>query len=199
MLEHSSKYFAALPTPLDCNVFQAFNEKLIVLPERWNLVFLDFNHRSFGRHLLKNALINILTLQESMCCALIAKGGECSCPAAFNLQMQFLSVVLGSLVTTLKTMTNKGLDLSQTAQCNTTSNNEDIAKQFNTFFDQEIENKGSIVNNSGGILRLSIKGSVEIGNQTVATYTDDNGIVLEPGMEIKPIKAYYRIGTTHVS
>lgn len=181
-------------------MFQAFNEALVLLPERWNLVFLDFNQRSFDRSLLNKTKINILALEGDVCCLLQnSEGGGCSCPLDFNVQRSFVKLITDSLVDVLKSMIDGGLNTSVAVQCNETFYDDEIRKQFISLFEKELEKHEKIVRNSSGVLHLFANGTIEVENEIVARYGADGGLSLEKGKNVKAVKPFYRIGTTHVS
>lgn len=181
-------------------MLQAFNEALVLLPERWNLVFLDFNQRSFDRNALNKTKINILALDDDVCCLLQdSEGDECSCPLDFDVQKSFVKLIADALTEVFKNMIANGLITSISVHCNETSYDEEIRKQFLVLFERELEKYEKIVRNSSGILQLLANGTIEVDNEIVARYDADGALSLEKGKNIKPVKAFYRIGTTHVS
>lgn len=96
-------------------------------------------------------------------------------------------------------MIKANVKVSSEVKCNTTSYDEEAAKQFWDSFEAELERLQGVMYNDSGVIRMNANGSIEIGNETVASYIDGKGMVIQEGKKINPIKAFYRIGTTHVS
>lgn len=181
-------------------MFQAFNEALVLLPERWNLVFLDFNQHLFNRSVLNKTKINILALENGVCCLLQnPERNNCNCPLDFNMQKSFLKLIIDLLAEVFKNMMATGLNTSLAVQCNETFYDEEIHKQFLLLFEKEMKKHERIVRNSSGVLHLFVNGTIEVDNEIVARYDADGELSLEKGKNIKPVKPFYRIGTTHVS
>ncbi|KAF2897577.1 hypothetical protein ILUMI_08598, partial [Ignelater luminosus] len=175
----------------------ANQENLMKFPERWNLVFLDFKYENFIKNLKVNK-INLLRMENVVCCALQGLS-TCNCPNDFNLQKSFLKLMMEQIIQTLARMSN--YKLSEEIVCDTNKYNESIIQRFKKMFLRAYSDNGNIVEKDG-IFRMKIKAVVEIGtgltNPEVAGKFDNNQeLIIEDGVEIKPIKAFYRVGSTH--
>lgn len=148
---------------------------------------------------MKGNKLNILALSTSICCSLQATTETCNCPVDLNIPKTFSSLLLHSLASVFDNMIKANVKVSSEVKCNTTSYDEEAAKQFWDSFEAELERLQGVMYNDSGVIRMNANGSIEIGNETVASYIDGKGMVIQEGKKINPIKAFYRIGTTHVS
>ncbi|XP_044745802.1 ionotropic receptor 25a [Coccinella septempunctata] len=179
---------------------KALDEGLVTLPERWNLVFTDFQHQNFDRKLIYGKPINLLTLDERVCCNFIGKSPSCSCPRKFNLQQEFLVALLEEIQRIFLKLKNEGYQISDGADCEEGSFNLDLSKKFDKLFHDVLKSSDRFYENRG-VVRVKIYGNVEVGtkvsSEIVASFDDSDGIKVAPGKNIKAVKAYYRIGITH--
>lgn len=176
-------------------MLQAFQECLVSLPDRWNILFTDFSYNNFDRNKLNGTRINLLYLEKEACCIMMNFENECSCPDNFVPEKEFLRIVLTiseNISSALKSLRIEPL----TDNCKSTVNDESYKEHFYDALSEQLEQHAAI-NNVRGNLKLILNGTVELEKQAVAQYR--NEIVVEEGKQIKPIKAFYRVGTTYVS
>lgn len=176
-------------------IFQrALSENLVILPERWNLVFLDFNYENFNSNLTNALPVNILYIKNQICCKLLEKI-ECQCPKNFNLQKEFFENVLRILIEIINNLSKKGTELH--LNCDNTENKRKNQIQF-------YENLKEMVLFSNFMylkdlkLYLAVNGTTKISNEIVAQYSHKNGITVIDGKTVTKNTPFYRIGVTHV-
>lgn len=171
------------------------------MPERWNLVFLDFQYKQFNKKLLKNLPINLLYTDEEICCRFL-KTENCECPQDFNLQENFLILITNILVNVLKTMQDQNLEFTTNLKCDDSQFNEATRNRFYEILQKEIDSNDLVYKENFG-LHININGGIEIENgetpEKVAKYNYKSGVSLLDGKKIEPITPFFRIGITHVS
>ena len=182
--------------------FQAIQENLFSLPDRWNLAFTDLHYNKFFQQIQINELITILTLNEEMCCSLL-KNPSCTCSQNFVLQEHFLYDTVRLISDIIKKLSSENY-LLQDIACNASSAIQatNTIERYDDLLDKMLRNEWNILK-SDGSLRLKVRGSVEVVSNnsetvTVATYTDGIGFIFEGGRNILPSKRFYRIGVTEV-
>lgn len=138
-------------------------------------------------------------MENGVCCALL-KLSTCNCPNDFNLQKSFLKLMLEQVIQTLAKMSN--YKLSEEIECDLRKYNESITQRFKKLFLRAYSDNGNIIEEDG-IFRIKIKAVAEIGTsftnpEVVAKLDNNQELIVEDGADIKPLKAFYRVGTTHV-
>lgn len=180
--------------------FQALEEGLFTLADRWNLVFLDFDYKQTFPQFLLYESISLITLDEAVCCSLL-EIPNCVCPIKFLTQKQFLIYTLKVLINVIDTLNSED-KLLESVTCNSTKNDEETLSRFKEILASSID-RDSNIEETNGCLRLKIIGSVDVIEHEdisrIGTFSDDSGFVLENGKQIKPIRTFYRVGVTHVS
>nr|ALR72538.1 ionotropic receptor 8a [Colaphellus bowringi] len=181
----------------------ALEENLVTLPERWNLVFLDFHHKSFDRGLLKKMPVNLLTLDAGLCCQLLNLNSYCECPSRFNTSKMFLKIALNMLVTAIEELFKDDFKFHDNIDCDsnfTKDNEESVRKTFEEVLNKAVGNDNLIRLDNSSNLRLKTTGSIEIGTdvgtEVFAKY-ENEAITALRNKIVKPIKAFYRVGITH--
>ncbi|XP_063910401.1 ionotropic receptor 25a isoform X2 [Zophobas morio] len=172
----------------------AVEENLVTLPERWNLLFLDFQQKEFNRELVRNLPINLLYIEEEICCKFL-KTEQCECPHDFNLQENFLVLATDLVKRVLHTMVSDDVELTTNLSCDSRYN-EDARSKFYTLLQQEVDLEPLIYKENFG-LYVNIEGTIEANSEKVAEYNYKTGVTVVDGKQIKPITAFYRIGITH--
>lgn len=159
-------------------------------------MFLDFNFNKFDRNLLNTDPINLLRLDNDLCCAFLHQEAGCVCPEHFNLQQEFTLTAVAMIEDVLNSVVQENLELTGNLKCNETAFNMGVFKRFREILDQKID-EHSLIGMDKDTIRLKFSGNIDIGsNQSVAKLTE-NRIVVSEGQSISPIKSYYRIGITH--
>ncbi|KAG5868015.1 hypothetical protein JTB14_037908 [Gonioctena quinquepunctata] len=179
----------------------ALRENLLTLPERWNLVFLDFQHKSFNRSLIMNKPVNLLTLNADLCCQLLNLDSNCDCPDDFSAQKELLRISLNILIQGFEKLFKGDIQLENAIDCNSNTTNFDdkSLERFEEYLNDFVGNQNLIELNDSN-LRLKTTGSIEIGTKVntemIARYENETISIMENSF-IKPIKAFYRVGITH--
>ncbi|RZC33968.1 glutamate receptor ionotropic, kainate 2, partial [Asbolus verrucosus] len=176
----------------------AKDEHLVTLAERWNLVFLDFQYKQFDKNIINNLPINLLYINEEVCCKFLEKE-ECECPHDFNLQEHFLVLIIEILKKIVNTMITEDLQFAANLSCQD-HYNDHIRNRFYELLEQEVD-QNPLVYKENYALHIDINGTVDIGSsqgtETVALYNFKKGITVLEGKTINPITPFYRIGITH--
>lgn len=120
-------------------------------------------------------------------------GNECTCPENFIPEKQFIRSVLMISLKICADLKPNGVAFG----CNNSANDEDYNKRFYDTLSRKLE-QYNFIKKVGSSLMLILNGSIETEQQIVGQYSE-NEIVAEEGKQIKPIKAFYRVGTTYVS
>lgn len=137
----------------------------------------------------------LLYLDKESCCVIMGLESGCTCANNFIPAREFLYVVL----TTLGDICSFVVPIEPSIDgCNnTTIDDNDYSKQFLDALNEKLNQYG-FINDIHGTLELILDGIIENEQQIVALYR--NSVVLPTeGKQIKPIKAFYRVGTTYVS
>nr|WJJ63357.1 ionotropic receptor 8a [Pachyrhinus yasumatsui] len=177
---------------------QAQNEDLLTLPDRWNLVFTDFQEKSFPRSILGNNSVSLLYLHSQLCLDLIEKD---QCPMDFTLQDQFLYWLAIALDKVTKHLLDEKLEFpNEIFECNKTKFPEDTKERFEELLDQVISDYYKVLSKIGYTIRVSVRGEVEkLYNgsfQVIAQYKYGR-LEVRQAKKITPIKPFYRIGIAH--
>ncbi|XP_023311227.1 ionotropic receptor 25a [Anoplophora glabripennis] len=174
------------------------DEELVTRPDRWNLVFLDFNYDNFEEKLMYNKSINLLTLDKNMCCNLLNRKDFCYCPDSFNLQEEFFKKVLSVIVKSLEALVKDGQKHTNDIRCNATAYDNQTKLSFEEIFENKISRNQLYKNNS--IVSVKVEGTIKIGRnesyEVVLRYLNDV-MELQQGKTVNPIRPFYRIGITH--
>ncbi|KAL3274820.1 hypothetical protein HHI36_019603 [Cryptolaemus montrouzieri] len=179
---------------------KALDEGLVTLPERWNLIFLDFDQKNFDRTLIYGKPINLLFLDEEVCCRVLDTPSPCSCTKNVNVQEKILEFVLSKIHQIFVSMKNEEYEIRRNINCEETSDNEDLKKRFDKLF-HDVLKSTDVIYEDREVVRMKIRGTVEVGTRLssdlIAKYDTDTGMRLLPNKRIKAIKPFYRIGITH--
>jgi hypothetical protein len=166
---------------------------LFTIPERWYLAFLDFSYDHFNKDLLFNNTINLLKLDKQMCCHFQS---NCSCDE--KLQHKLLQKVVTILGGILEAIYQQGVTIPTHTVCNVTQEGYSLVNIFKGAIEETFKDD-PIINLDDMHFSLRALGIVEVGLNVVAKLGSDQTLVVEDGKEVKPVKPFYRIGTTHVS
>lgn len=153
------------------------------------------SYSNFDRKYLNNTPIHLLYLDKKTCCIMMNLQNECRCPNNFNPKKEFLYIILMILEDISSDVV---LENTHIYGCNNSNVNE---RDYNKRFYQELSvklNQYNFIRNAQGNVELILNGIIETEQNTVAQYRNE-AIVTEEGKQIKPIKAFYRVGTTYVS
>ena len=159
------------------------------------MLFLDFEQKEFNRELVRNLPINLLYIEEEICCKFL-KTEQCECPHDFNLQENFLVLATDLVKKVLHTMVSDDVELTTNLSCDSRYN-EDARSKFYKLLQQEVDLEPLIYKENFG-LYVNIEGTIEANSEKVAEYNYKTGVTVVDGKQIKPITAFYRIGITHV-
>ncbi|KAJ8936674.1 hypothetical protein NQ318_023141 [Aromia moschata] len=194
--------YAIIATTKNMNTLFEFalEEELVTRSDRWNLVFLDFHHTSFNRQLVYNTSVSLLTLDESVCCHFLGVKIPCQCPEEFELQQQFLSSVVSTIIKVIDTITKDSLELTNNLRCNgTISYNENTKKRFDRLINYIFETQDYVSRENYKLVNI-VEGAIEVGKtnstEKIAKY-DGNVVEVLQGKVVKPVRPFYRIGITH--
>ncbi|CAG9859593.1 unnamed protein product [Phyllotreta striolata] len=176
----------------------ALRENLVILPERWNLVFLDFHSNALDRNLIAKGSVNILTLNPELCCYFTSSNDDCNCPRDFDLRKHFLQKSLTVIADAVSGLLKEGTSI-ETPLCDGKIANEGLQKSFDDRLFSTFANDDFMYYNYSKI-RLRSFGSIGIGNngsvELVVSYDDGHATLVE-NKTIQPIKAFYSIGVSH--
>ncbi|XP_063898976.1 glutamate receptor ionotropic, kainate 4 [Helicoverpa armigera] len=179
---------------------RAVKEKLVRRDYRWNLVLTDYSTLE-----LSQLVLPTVTLQADPgeCCKLM-KREDCSCPNDFqrkqyilNALIQYIAEVYSKLDRDLPLVTSSISCEEPEATMNSTRDR--LYRQFAE--DTEISNETLFywdMDRSGLFLRSRFILSTykpTAGQQTIATWSADEEYKLLPGVELEPLKMFFRIGT----
>lgn len=174
----------------------------MTLPQRWNLLFRDFKYEQFEKNLVKNKSINLLHLNDDLCCRFLTNSKSCDCPDNFDLQEYFFKLVVDELLQILTIMLKQDLKLTDKLECNITKYNNNLKSTFDELYGKHISLNHPLIYNDNDVLRVKTVGSIEVGTSNgidkIATFDYDNDITVIKGKQIDPIKPFYRVGTAHV-
>ncbi|XP_047039260.1 glutamate receptor ionotropic, kainate 5 [Helicoverpa zea] len=179
---------------------RAVKEKLVRRDYRWNLVLTDYSTLE-----LSQLVLPTVTLQADPgeCCKLMRRE-DCSCPNDFqrkqyilNALIQYMAEVYSKLDRDLSLVTSSISCEEPEATMNSTR--DKLYRQFAE--DTEISNETLFywdMDRSGLFLRSRFILSTykpTAGQQTIATWSADEEYKLLPGVELEPLKMFFRIGT----
>lgn len=120
----------------------------------------------------------------------------CECSENFVPEKQFLQFLVAIFRDIIASVTRTNMSIYNEI-CNlTTITDDNYSKRFYDVLNEKLE-QYSFITNLHGNLALNLNGTIELGQQVIAQYK--NEIVEEEGKQIKPIRAFYRVGTTYVS
>ncbi|XP_050513075.1 ionotropic receptor 25a [Diabrotica virgifera virgifera] len=176
----------------------AVQEDIVKLPERWNLVFLDFEFHKFNQALVANKPINILNVAMDICCILTDQGNLCDCPTDFNLRQQFFRRVLFLILSSVEEMIAEGIEFP-VFDCDEPQPREQIHKVFEDLLASNIENDNLLVYNTSRVSMKTYGYFKVVKNNSInilAKY-DDGVVHMLDNNTIKPLRAFYGIGVTH--
>lgn len=160
------------------------------------LLFTDGYGHTFNRSLLRNRAMNLLTVEVGVCCLLNPSPKNCSCEENVNIQNSVLHLVMQPLISNLDEILK---DKWEIPNLHTPNRYKIETKQLkdllsDTFLKEYITLQDSLI-------KMKIVGHVEIGNnistEEVAIFRD-NKLIIPKNKTVKPIKAFYRVGITHV-
>ncbi|KAH1010063.1 hypothetical protein HUJ05_004423, partial [Dendroctonus ponderosae] len=179
-------------------VSQALNEDLMSLSDRWNLVFTDFETGIFDKSLFQNQTPSLMYLKPELCLDLSIQS---RCPSNFVLNEQFLYWLAWGLSRLAKMAAEESLEFPEKEfQCGKTTFSEDTKERLGDMLDSIIADNSNVLSLTGRSVKVSVRGNVEKmingSFQTIAQYTNGK-LTPEPGKQIDPIRAFYRIGITH--
>nr|WJO13358.1 ionotropic receptor IR8a [Spodoptera frugiperda] len=179
---------------------RAVKEKLVRRNYRWNLVLTDYSSVEVGQLVLPTV---ILQSDPGECCKLLRKD-ECNCPSDFqrkqhiiNSLILYLSEVYSKLEGDL-TLTTSSIQCED-PQPSMNTTRDRLFKQFAE--DSEISNETVFFwdgDRSGLFLRSRFMLSTykpEDGQQAIATWSAGEDYKLLPGIELEPLRMFFRIGT----
>ncbi|KAF5281024.1 hypothetical protein FQA39_LY05229 [Lamprigera yunnana] len=166
-------------------------EELLRLPERWNLVFLDFAQDFSPKENISR--INLLKISAKTCCKLQALA-RCTCQDDFNLQRTFLNLIIEQLSHVLHEIAQDDYNLSGKVSCFAEKYPNAIGREIKKRLNYTGKHSGNFqeVNHS---FRLKIQATVEVDNQTIATYDDNQDLIVDENAKISSVKLFFRVGT----
>ncbi|XP_034948980.1 ionotropic receptor 25a [Chelonus insularis] len=178
----------------------------------WNLVFTDMNYNKFSY--IKdpsslNVSINVITMNQRVCCKLLGLTTTCDCPSDFQVHHTYLEQFMILLVKVLKKMDteNDGVKLEpKTSQCISVSNNADddpIIKSFKNTINATAAMEPNILKYvpSTNLMSYQAHFDVELmeksGLEKLANWTTSSDLAIAPGKIITPERRFFRVGTAY--
>lgn len=152
------------------------------------------SYTDFDRKNLNSTPIYLLYLDRESCCVMMGLENSCSCPNNFIPQKEFLKILLTTLGNICSFISPNGPGIDY---CNSTTNDDDYSKQFLDALNKKLK-QYNFINYLHGTLELILNASIETEQQIVALYRNEEVLAAE-GKQVKPIKSFYRVGTTYVS
>jgi len=138
---------------------QVLSEELLKLPDRWNLVFTDFNSDHFDRTYLENQTVSLLYLNQVLCHDLLQ---QASCPSNFDMNSNFLHWLALSLNRLIDTILEDSLEFPNEFQCFKTVFPDDTKQRFDEILEMTVADNTNVVElHQDKTLRVNVKGSVE--------------------------------------
>ncbi|KAL1516519.1 hypothetical protein ABEB36_000426 [Hypothenemus hampei] len=179
-------------------LLQAINEDLLRLPDRWNLVFTDFQVQNFNRALVENQSVSLLYLNEQLCKDFVHKD---YCPKSFVLIDRFLDFLLLTIKKILNVMSESDIEFPQDFQCKQSNFPLETRDKFEETLQSTVEDNSNVLALNEHSFQVKVWGVVEkvaddSNFQVVAQY-EEGRLNLAPGKRFEPIKAFYRIGITY--
>ncbi|XP_066256016.1 ionotropic receptor 25a [Euwallacea similis] len=177
---------------------QAIHEGLLDLPDRWNLVFTDFQATNFDRSLLYNQSVSLIYLNSQLCHDLLK---DDHCPEDFELNDRYLQWMAVSIDKLVHRLLEERLKFPTMAfECMKPDFPDETKQRFDDVFEAILMDNSNILTLQGKSVHLGVRGKVEKmvngSFQVIAQYKDGN-LLLEPEKQFDPIRAFYRIGITH--
>ncbi|XP_066148112.1 ionotropic receptor 25a [Euwallacea fornicatus] len=177
---------------------QAIHEGLLNLPDRWNLVFTDFQVTNFDRSLLYNQSLSLMYLSSQLCFDLLK---DDHCPENFRLSDRFLQRMAVSIDQLVHRLSEEHLNFPVVAfECMKSDFSHETKQRFDDVLETIFVDNSNILTLQGKSVRLKVRGNVEKmvngSFQVIAQYKDGH-LLLEPEKQFDPIRAFYRIGITH--
>lgn len=138
---------------------QILSEGLLKLPDRWNLVFTDFNLDHFDRTYLENLSVSLLYLNKLLCHDFLQ---QASCPSNFDLNSNFLHWLAMSLNRIIDTIFDDYLEFPNEFQCFKAVFPDNTKQRFDEILEMTVADNSNVVGlQQGKTLRVNVKGSVE--------------------------------------
>ncbi|XP_046753851.1 glutamate receptor ionotropic, kainate 4 isoform X2 [Diprion similis] len=176
----------------------------------WNLVFTDYNYQDFryiAGDVELNVSINILTMKNEVCCSLIGES-PCTCPNDFQTFPRYFKRLIGLLVSVMSEVQKSGVTVEpKVINC---KNNEDVVSTDNTTveaFKKNLLTKLS-TNHTFEYLPdrnlITYRAEIELKTltqgrlQKIGEWNRQHKITTDKGMEIKPARRFFRIGTAQM-
>lgn len=170
---------------------------LLQLPDRWILVSTDVNGHKLDKSSLVEKTVKLLTPDENVCCLLKPPSDTCFCEDNFNIEKSFLHLLFNNFITTLDQIvkTNEESHSSDGVKSAKT-NREKFEESFNVTLPKEF------INWQDTSLTMKFPASIQITNNEISSIVAklvNNEMIIPDNETVKPVRAFYRVGITHVS
>ncbi|XP_075215254.1 ionotropic receptor 25a-like [Lycorma delicatula] len=190
---------------------QALEADVLKRDDRWNLVFTDFNYENFNRDLL-TVSTTLYRMKKEICCKLLELQDSCTCPKNFQVTPEFVRLLSKKLGEVFSEM-GKNNSYTEPMKRNCQSDYKESQNTLAAIFYQNMfqDNKNSWIRYSSDTQEMYPPLEVEItlvpsaslsseGNReldkVIATWDTEKGLHVSPDYVIKPVKRFFRIGTT---
>ncbi|XP_022818807.1 uncharacterized protein LOC111351242 [Spodoptera litura] len=179
---------------------RAVKEKLVRRNYRWNLILTDYSSVEVGQLVLPTV---ILQSDPVECCKLLRKD-ECNCPSDFQRKQYIINSLILYLSETYSKLEGDLPFTTSSILCEEPQSSMNVTRDrlFRQFAeDSEISNETLFFwdgDRSGLFLRSRFVLSIykpEDGQQVIATWSADENYKLLPGIELEPLRMFFRIGT----
>ncbi|VVC86820.1 unnamed protein product [Leptidea sinapis] len=173
--------------------FYAVKENLVKRKYRWNLVVTGFDPVDPAELVLPTVM---LRLDPEQCCALL-RSEKCKCPANIEKKQQILK---NFILYITEAFVRLDIDDTPKVNCNDIQADNTTRDMLYKLFEEESANNASLFywENSELQLRSNFILTVydpEEGLQTVAQWSVTEPYRLLPGIELEPLRHFFRIGT----
>ncbi|XP_050676375.1 ionotropic receptor 25a [Leptidea sinapis] len=172
---------------------RAVKENLVKRKYRWNLVVTGFDPVDPAELVLPTVM---LRLDPEQCCALL-RSEKCKCPANIEKKQQILK---NFILYITEAFVRLDIDDTPKVNCNDIQADNTTRDMLYKLFEEERANNASLFywENSELQLRSNFILTVydpEEGLQTVAQWSVTEPYRLLPGIELEPLRHFFRIGT----
>ncbi|XP_049883076.1 glutamate receptor ionotropic, kainate 2 [Pectinophora gossypiella] len=181
---------------------RAVKEKLVRRDYRWNLLFTDYSSSTVDQTAIEQAAM-VLHVDPAECCRLTGQREDC-CSADMQKKQYTLNSLIQYIMETYSKLEVELPHVSARVECDVfgstmNATSERLYRQFAD--DTDLSNDTTFYwdgERSGLYLRSRFVLSTikpDEGLQTVASWSADEEYKLLPGVELEPIKLFFRVGT----
>ncbi|XP_041988810.1 ionotropic receptor 25a [Aricia agestis] len=176
---------------------RAVKEKLVKRDYRWNLVLTDYRSVEPNQLVLPTF---ILQADLNECCKLIGMREACNCPDNIDKKQHIINNLLQHVTDMFSKLES---DLTPTVDCNDVKGDNKTKEEVVRALEDYSSNNDSLfywdAQRSGLFVRSRFHLSLykpDAGLQRVASWSADEDYKLLPGVDLEPLRQFFRIGTT---